>query len=88
MHEQPLRLVPPRRVALVFFGHSELVRCRASLSPSRVPCQHTVHLGASLVQATKEQGDQEALPTAVGVHHGRHREDCETRYGPLCTAMQ
>ena len=32
MHEQPLRLVPPRRVAFVFFGPSELVRCRASFS--------------------------------------------------------
>ena len=30
MREQPLRLVPPRCVAFVFFGASELVRCRAS----------------------------------------------------------
>ena len=32
MHEQTVRLVPPRRVAFVFFGPSELVRCRASFS--------------------------------------------------------
>ena len=32
MHEQPLRLVPPRRVAFVLFGPSDLVRCRTSFS--------------------------------------------------------
>ena len=30
MHEQPLRVVPPKRVVFVFFGPSDLVRSRAS----------------------------------------------------------